>query len=118
MLQYNSFCSLALGKKTTSAVILDNCGNTWKCIAVYGTQSHTHINIGGAWGRLVDARRLGVGMKIRIGVPNPGKNEKIFLTIQMLFSYRLDLVYFRLCFMSVVSLCVIVVECPMSAFFY
>jgi hypothetical protein len=73
MLCYNSFCSLALGKKTTSVMVVDDCGNTWKCISIYGTRPYSHIKIGGILGRLVDARRLGVGIKIMIGVLNPGK---------------------------------------------
>ena len=86
MLPYNNFCRLALGKKTTSVVVIDDCGNTWKCIAVYATRPNTHIRIGGGWGRMVDARRLSIGDKIKIGVPNAGKNEKIYLTVTRLAS--------------------------------
>jgi len=82
MLPYNSFCRLAIGKKTTSVVVLDDCGNTWRCIAVYGTRPNTHIKIGGNWGRLVDARRLVVGVKVKIGVPNAGRNETIYVIVK------------------------------------
>jgi len=82
MIPYNSFGRLALGKKTTSVVVIDDCGNTWRCIVVYGTRPNNHIKIGGSWGRLVDERRLAIGVKIKVGVPRVGKNDTVFICIK------------------------------------
>jgi hypothetical protein len=103
---FNSFGRLALGKKTTSVVIVDDCDNTWRCIAVYGTRPNAHIKIGGSWGRLVDARRLAIGVKIKVGVPSAGKNGTVFMTIKRPNVFQdLCLVFLHLCFNCFLNEC-------------
>lgn len=57
-------------------MLIDDCGNRWKCIAVYWTRPYTHIKIGRGWSRMVNARMLGVGVKVVVGAPKVGKMKQ------------------------------------------
>lgn len=79
---YQGFCQLTLGKKSTSVLLIDDCGNKWNCITIYGTRPYNHLKIGGGWKRMVDARRIKVGTNIKIGAPYAGNNDKIYLIVK------------------------------------
>jgi len=67
MLIYKGLCDVTIGKKTTSLILLDDCGNIWNCITIFGTRPHHHIKLGGGWKRMVDARRLEEGVLVKVG---------------------------------------------------
>ena len=81
-MHYDGFCRLTLGKKTTSLVMIDDCGNKWNCISIYGPRPYKHIKIGGAWKRMAEARRLPLAATIKVGAANVGKNETIYFDVK------------------------------------
>jgi hypothetical protein len=50
-------------------------------VLIFGSTSYQHAMIGGQWKRIVDARRLGEGVQLRLGVPMAGENDTIYLTV-------------------------------------
>jgi len=82
MLIYKGLCELTIGKRTTSLTMLDDCGNTWNCITIFGTRPHHHIKLGGGWKRMVLARRLKEGDMVKVGFPHAGKNDTIFIQVK------------------------------------
>jgi hypothetical protein len=66
---------------TTSIKLVDDCGNGWDCVLIFGSTPYQHAIIGGQWKRFVDARRLREEVQIRLGVPMAGENDTIYLTV-------------------------------------
>jgi len=64
MLIYKGLCDLTIGKKTTSLTMIDDCGNKWNCITIFGTRPHHHITTsslvedGKEWYMLADLRKV------------------------------------------------------------
>jgi len=42
---YQGFCQLTLSKKTTFVLPIDDRGNKWNCITIYGTRPCNHLKI-------------------------------------------------------------------------
>jgi hypothetical protein len=42
---------MAIG--TTSIKLVDDCGNSWGCVLIFGSTPYQHIMIGGQWKRFV-----------------------------------------------------------------
>lgn len=43
---------------TTSIKLVDDCGDGWDCVLIFGSTPYQHTMIGGRWKRFVDARRV------------------------------------------------------------
>jgi hypothetical protein len=82
MLIYQGLCDLTIGKKTTSLTMIDDCGNKWNCITVFGTRPHHHIKLGGGWKRMVQARKLEEGVMVKVGFPHAGMNDTIYIQVK------------------------------------
>jgi hypothetical protein len=78
---YEDFGEKALHKTTTTLNLVDDYGNKWNCVLIYGYFSYKHFKIGGEWKRLVAARRLEVGDHIKVGGYVREKNEDLYLII-------------------------------------
>jgi hypothetical protein len=60
---------------------VDDYGNKWNCVLIYGYFSYKHFKIGGEWKWLVAARRLEVDDHIKVGGYVREKNENLYLII-------------------------------------
>jgi hypothetical protein len=80
-LPYEDFGERALKKTTTTLNLVDDCGNKWNCVLIYGSFPYKHFKIGGEWKRLVAARRLEVGDHITVGGYVRENNEDLYLLI-------------------------------------
>ena len=58
--------------------LVDECGNIWECMLIYCRRPYAHFNVGGAFKRMVEARRILEGCHIMVGAPEVRPNEKIF----------------------------------------
>ncbi|WJX32936.1 non-specific serine/threonine protein kinase [Trifolium repens] len=81
ILPYEDFGEKALHKTTTTLNLIDDCGNKWNCVLIFGCFPYKHFKIGGEWKRLVAARRLEVGDHITVGGYKREKNEDFYLLI-------------------------------------
>jgi len=81
MLIYKGLCDLIIGKKITSLMI-DDCGNKWNYITIFETRPHNHIKLGGGWKRMVQARRLGKCVMVKVGFPHAGMNDIIYIQVK------------------------------------
>lgn len=77
------FSQLALDKRSTSLKLVDECGNIWACTIQYVRGRDAHFRVGGGWNRMVKARGLGDGVRIIVGAPYVGRNEKLFFSVVM-----------------------------------
>ena len=68
-------------EKTTSLTMVDDCGNKWNCITVFGTGPHHHIKLGGGWKRMVQACRLEEGVMVKVGFPHAGMTDTIYIQV-------------------------------------
>jgi hypothetical protein len=82
MLIYKGLCDLTIGKKTTSLTMIDDCGNKWNCITIFGSRPHHHVKLGGGWKRMVQARRLDEGVMVKVGFPHAGMNDTIYIQVK------------------------------------
>jgi len=82
MLIYKGMCDLTIGKKTTSLRMIDDCGNKWNYITLFGTRSHHHIKLGGGWKRMVQAHRLEEGVVVKVGFPHASMNDTIYIQVK------------------------------------
>jgi hypothetical protein len=62
--------------------MIDDYGNKWSCITVFGTWPYHHVKIGEGWKRMVLARRLQVGAMVRIRFPHAGKNDTVYIEVK------------------------------------
>jgi hypothetical protein len=46
---YEDFGEKALHKTTTTLNLVDDYGNKWNCVLIYGYFSYKHFKIGGEW---------------------------------------------------------------------
>ncbi|WJX77560.1 DNA helicase [Trifolium repens] len=67
ILSYEDFGEKALHKTTTTLNLVDDCGNKWNCMLIFGSFPYKHFKIGGEWKILVLARILKVGDHIKVG---------------------------------------------------
>jgi hypothetical protein len=81
MLIYEGKVETMLDRATTSLKLVDDCGNRWECLLIFGTVPYDHCMIGGEWKRFVEARKLCEGVRIRLGVPMAGVNDTVYLTV-------------------------------------
>jgi len=82
MLIYKGLCDLTIEKKTTSLTMIDDCGNKWNCITIFGSSPHHHIKLGGGWKRMVLARRLEEGVMVKVGFPLAEMNDIIYIQVK------------------------------------
>jgi len=82
MLIYNGLCNLTIGKKTTSLTMIDDCGNKWNCITIFGSRPHQHIKLGGGWKRIVLARRLEEGVMVKVEFLHACMNDTIYIQVK------------------------------------
>lgn len=69
VLLYQGHCEQMLDRGATSVKSVDDCGNVWECILIFGIAPYDHCRIGGQWKRFVDERNLYECVKIRLGAP-------------------------------------------------
>jgi len=81
MLLHEGFCQQTLDKASTLLKLVDDCGNLWECILVFGSDPYEHCRIGGAWKRFIDARNLYEGCKVKIGAPVGGNNSTLYIQV-------------------------------------
>jgi len=81
MLLYQGFCENVLDKDSTSVKLVDDCGNSWECILIFGTKPYEHCRVGGEWKHFIDARKIAEGCRIRLGAPVPGNNATIYVQV-------------------------------------
>ncbi|GAU22902.1 hypothetical protein TSUD_377140 [Trifolium subterraneum] len=81
MISYEDFGASAFDKEMTTLLIVDDYGNLWNCILIYGSFPYKHFKIGGEWKRMVAARRIAVGDRIKLQCDRHGRDEFIFLTL-------------------------------------
>lgn len=70
-----------MDKKTTALVLVGDCGNSWNCIVIYGSRPFNHFKIGGQWKRMIKARRIPEGTRIKVGAPVARNNETLYLNV-------------------------------------
>lgn len=71
MLIYEGEVAKMIDIETTSIKLVDDYGNGWDCVLIFGPTPYQHTMIGGQWKHFVDARRLHKGVQIRLGVFTP-----------------------------------------------
>jgi len=81
MLKYEGRCEQILDRAATTLKMVDDCGNIWDCVLLFGSTPYEHYKIGGQWKRFVDARKLYEGVRMRIGAPVAGNNHTIYVTL-------------------------------------
>lgn len=81
MLAYVGFSQLALDRTTKPLKLVDECGNIWNCTLQFERKPDPHFKIGGGWNRMIKARGLQNGVRVIIGAPFVGMNEKIFFSV-------------------------------------
>jgi hypothetical protein len=81
MLRYEGRCAQILDTDATTVKMVDDCGNCWDCVLMFGPTPFEHCKIGGEWKRFVEARRLYEGVRLRIGAPVAGSNHTIYVTV-------------------------------------
>ena len=62
MLIYEGEVAKMMDIRTTSIKLVDDCGNGWDCVLIFGSTPYQHTMIRGQWIRFVDARRLHKGV--------------------------------------------------------
>jgi len=62
--------------------MIDDCGNKWNCITIFGTMPHHHIKLGGGWKRMVQARRFEEGVMVKVGFPHSGMTNTIYIQVK------------------------------------
>jgi len=62
--------------------MIDDCGNKWNCIAIFGSRPYRHIKLGGGWKRMVLARRLEEGVMVKVGFPLACMNDTIYIQVK------------------------------------
>ncbi|AES98289.1 transmembrane protein, putative [Medicago truncatula] len=78
MLIYEGEVAKMMDIGTTSIKLVDDCGNGWGCVLIFGSTPYQHAMIGGMWKCFVDVHRLRKWGKIRLGVSMVGENDKIY----------------------------------------
>jgi len=63
-LLHGSFIEQALDRARTILKLVDECGNVWDCVLIFGTILYEHCRIGGQWRRFVEARNLCDGVRV------------------------------------------------------
>ena len=81
MLIYEEEIAKMMDIRTTSIKLVDDCGNGWDCVLIFGSTPYQHAMIGGQWKHFMDARRLREGVQIKLGVPMAGENDTIYLIV-------------------------------------
>ena len=81
MLIYEGEVAKIMDIRTTSIKLVDDCGNGWDCVLIFGSTPYQHAMSGGQWKRIVDARRLHEWVQVRLGVPMAGENDTIYLIV-------------------------------------
>jgi len=81
MLRYEGRCAQILDNDATIVKMVDDCGNCWDCVLMFGSTPYEHCKIGGEWKWFVEARRLYEGARVRIGAPIAGSNNTIYVTV-------------------------------------
>jgi hypothetical protein len=81
MVAYEGFTEVVLERKTTSLILIDDCGNKWNYILIFGMMSYNHYRIGSDWKRMVSARRIKEGKSIRLGALIGGNNKKVYISL-------------------------------------
>ena len=62
MLIYEVNVAQMFDTASTSVKMVDECGNCWDCVLIFGTAPYEHCKIGGQWKRFVEARMLCEGV--------------------------------------------------------
>lgn len=83
-LLYPGFCQITLDKRTTSVELVDECGNIWECMLIYCRHPYAHFKVGGAFKRMVEARRILEGCHIMVGTLEVRPNEKLFFCLRII----------------------------------
>jgi len=82
MLIYNGLCDLTIWKNTTSLTMIDDCGNKWNCITIFGSRPHRHVKLSRGWKRMVLARRLEECVMVKVGFSLSGMNDTIYIQLK------------------------------------
>jgi len=56
MLKYEGRCAQILDNDATTVKMVDDCGNCWDCVLMFGLTPYEHCKIGREWKRFVEAR--------------------------------------------------------------
>ncbi|GAU43971.1 hypothetical protein TSUD_283980 [Trifolium subterraneum] len=80
-LPYDGFGEFVFDEAVESINLVDECGNLWICDLTLVTFPCKHFKIGGDWSRMVSARRLSIGVSVKIGAPPGGHNESIYFML-------------------------------------
>jgi len=62
--------------------MIDDCGNKWNCITIFGSRPHRRIKLGGGWKIMVLARRLEECVMVKVGFRLAGMNDAIYIQVK------------------------------------
>lgn len=65
--------------------MVDDCGNCWDCVLIFGSTPYEQCQIGGEWKWFVEARNearnVYEGVRMKIGAPVAGSNQTVYVTV-------------------------------------
>jgi len=81
-LSYDYFIESFLSKDTNQFYLTDHTGIVWRITkTLVRSRKGMHYIIGGGWNKYSKLRHLKEGSGVKIGAPNKGKNEFLFVTV-------------------------------------
>jgi hypothetical protein len=69
-----------LDRGSTSLKLVDDCGNVWECILIFGT-AHDHCRIDGQWKCFVEAHNGYEWVRMRLRAAVVGDNEMLYVQV-------------------------------------
>lgn len=83
-LSYDNFIESFLSKDTNLFYLTDDTGIMWRITkTLVRSRRGMHYIIGGGWNKFCQLRNLKEGSGVKIGAPNNGKNEFLFVTVKV-----------------------------------